>query len=117
MIEVEEMTIEQVRDLLYRGELTSKALVMFYLERIAKYDKGERGLNAILELNPEALQMADQLDEERKQCGPRSILHGIPILIKDNISTKDHMHTSGGSLALADLYVPFDAFIIDSLSS
>ena len=59
--------------------------------------------------------MADQLDEERKQCGSRSILHGIPILIKDNISTKDHMHTSGGSLALADLYVPFDAFIIKKL--
>ena len=115
MIEVEEMTIEQVRDLLDRGKLTSKALVMFYLERIAKYDKGEGGLNAILELNPEALQIADQLDEERKQCGPRSILHGIPILIKDNISTKDHMHTSGGSLALADLYVPFDAFIIKKL--
>ena len=115
MLEIKEMTIKQMAKLLDKGELTSKVLVEFYLERIEKYDKGEKGLHAILEVNPDAYEIAEQLDEERKQFGARSLLHGIPIVIKDNISTKDPMHTSGGSLALSDLYAPFDAFVIKKL--
>lgn len=113
MLEIKEMTIKQMAELLDKGELTSKFLVDYYLKRIEKYDKGETGLHAILEINPDSYRIAEQLDQERKQLGARSLLHGIPIVIKDNISTKDPMPTSAGSLALEDLYTPFDAFVVN----
>ena len=84
------------------GELTSHALVQAYLDRIAAIDKSGPAINAIIELNPDALKIADTLDAERKAGKLRGPLHGIPVLIKDNIGTHDAMPTSAGSLALAD---------------
>lgn len=115
MFSIEELTIRHAATLLEKGDITSEVLVQNYLDRISLYDQGEEGLNAICEVNPDALSLARQLDEERKEKGARSLLHGIPILVKDNISTADKMHTSAGSLALADLYAPYDAFIIQKL--
>lgn len=97
-----EMTVDQMRAQLRSGDLTSHVLVQTYLERIATLDKSGPAINAIIELNPDALKIADQLDAERKQGKLRGPLHGIPVLLKDNIDTADKMHTTAGSLALAN---------------
>src|SRR5260221_13895775 len=89
-----------------RGELSAVELTRFFLDRIAAYDRNGPCLNAVLEINPDALSLAAALDAERRATGPRSPLHGLPILIKDNIATADRMHTSAGSLALADSIAP-----------
>ncbi len=115
MIDVQELTIKELYKLINEGKLTSIDLVEMYIERIVVYDKSGPTLNSILEINPDVYHIAYALDNERKIKGARSILHGIPILIKDNINTSDKMHTSAGSLALADLYAPDDAFIIKKL--
>ena len=109
---LEEITIRQLQEKLTSGELTSKELTLLYFRRIADFDQK---INAVLEVNPEALQIAEALDAERKVKGPRSLLHGIPILIKDNIDTHDKMHTSAGSLALKDSYAPKDSFVAEQL--
>src|SRR5689334_21352376 len=96
---LEERTIREIQEKLTSGDLTSKELVLLYLKRISIYDKS---IHSILEINPDALHIAEALDIERKRSGSRSPLHGIPILIKDNIDTQDKMHTSAGSLALKD---------------
>jgi amidase len=95
-----------------RGELTSEQLVQVYLDRIHKLNPL---INAVLELNPEALEIARSLDIERKNNGIRSPLHGIPILLKDNIDTADQMHTSAGSVALANSYAAEDSFVAAQL--
>ena len=82
------------------GELTSRALTAAYLERIEAIDRGGPKLNSVIEVNPEALAIAEKLDAERGPGRVRGPLHGIPILIKDNIATADHMQTTAGSLAL-----------------
>ncbi|WP_157276772.1 amidase family protein [Paenibacillus sp. Soil766] len=94
------------------GSVTSEELVRVYLERIDKYDTT---CNTILEINPDAIQIAKDLDEERKETGSRGDLHGIPILLKDNIDTHDNMHTSAGSIALADSYAAKDSFVAAKL--
>ena len=109
------MTIPALAAAMERKELTSAALVQFYLDRIARYDKSGPALNAVLEINPDALFIAEALDCERRHQGARGPLHGIPILLKDNIDTGDGMHTSAGSLALADSYAPRDAFLVRRL--
>ncbi|MFB5198248.1 amidase family protein [Neobacillus sp. KR4-4] len=109
---LEEATITQIQEKFAQGELTSKELVLMYLDRIAKYDKH---LHSILEVNPDALQIAEALDSERNEKGPRSPLHGIPILLKDNIDTHDKMHTSAGSLALKDSIALHDSFVTEQL--
>lgn len=109
---LEEVTIAQLQEKFQNGELTSKELTLMYLRRIAVYDKK---INSILEVNPDALQIAEALDAERKEKGSRSLLHGIPILIKDNIDTHDKMHTSAGSLALKDSYAPSDSYVAAQL--
>jgi amidase len=109
------LSIAEQLTLMEKGELTSKKLTELYLERIALYDRGEKGLNSVLEINPDALFLAEARDEERISGNIRGPLHGIPILIKDNINTKDKMHTSAGSLALADNYAPYDAFVVQKL--
>ncbi|GHI00250.1 amidase [Neobacillus kokaensis] len=109
---LEEVTIHQLQEKLESGDLTSKELTLLYLRRIAAYDKK---INSVLEVNPDALQIAEALDAERKEKGPRSRLHGIPILIKDNIDTFDKMHTSAGSLALKDSFAPKDSFVAEQL--
>ncbi|MNB82020.1 Glutamyl-tRNA(Gln) amidotransferase subunit A [compost metagenome] len=95
-----------------RGSLTSVQLVQLYLERIGRHDNV---INAVLELNPDALEIASQLDQERLVTGPRGGLHGIPLLIKDNIDTADKLHTSAGSIALADSFASADAELISHL--
>ncbi|MBW7933991.1 MAG: amidase [Gemmatimonadaceae bacterium] len=98
-----------------RGALTSRALVERYLQRIAAMDKQGPAVNAVIELNPQARTIADVLDAERKAGQVRGPLHGIPVLIKDNIDTADQMRTTAGSLALADSRPLQDAFIVQRL--
>ncbi|MGV3466157.1 MAG: amidase family protein [Heyndrickxia sp.] len=110
-----EATISEMQEKMQEGELTSKELVLMYLHRIAQLDKLGPSINSILEVNPDAVQIAAGLDAERKQKGPRGPLHGIPVLIKDNIDTHDKMHTSAGSLALANSVAPKDSFVAKQL--
>jgi amidase len=112
---LEEATIALIQTAFESGELTSRQLVIMYMERISALDKAGPKLNAVLELNPDALFIAEALDEERVKQGPRGPLHGVPILIKDNINTHDRMHTSAGSLALANSYAPADAYLVAKL--
>ncbi|MFD1707779.1 amidase family protein [Siminovitchia sediminis] len=107
-----EATIEDLQDKMAEGEVTSGELVQMYFHRIARFD-GK--LRSVLELNPDALHIASALDAERKRKGPRGPLHGIPILLKDNIDTGDKMHTSAGSYALAGHLAEEDAFIVSRL--
>jgi amidase len=95
--------------------LTSAALTKLFLQRINDLDHHGPRLNAVLELNPDAASIAEALDRERAVSGPRSMLHGIPLLLKDNIATADRMHTSAGSLALADVFAPRDAYVVTRL--
>ena len=108
-----EYTLLELSQGLNDGLFTSVSLVNMYLERIYQFDSLK--INSIAEVNPEVFAIAESLDLERKQKGPRSILHGIPIVVKDNINTYDKMHTTAGSLALNDLYAPYDASIIAKL--
>lgn len=97
------------------GKLTSKALVQQYLARIAAIDKAGPAIHAVIELNPDALAIAESLDRERKAGRLRGPLHGIPVLIKDNIATADKMSTSAGSLALAGVRASKDACVAQKL--
>ena len=92
------------------GELTSVELCQFYLERIETYDRQGPVLNSVIELNPDGLEQAEQFDLERSKKRYRGPLHGIPILIKDNIDTADRMATSAGSLALEHSYAKKGCF-------
>ena len=109
---MKEFTLIELIEGLRQNKWTSVDLVHMYLGQIEKYDGY---LNSVAELNPDALQIAKELDEERLAKGPRSHLHGIPILIKDNINTKDKMHTTANSLSLADLIAPYEATIVRKL--
>jgi amidase len=97
------------------GKLSSKSLVQQYLARIAAIDKAGPRINAVIELNPDAVAIAEQLDRERKAGKLRGPLHGIPVLIKDNIATADKMSTTAGSLALAGVRASKDAFVAQKL--
>jgi amidase len=97
------------------GRLTARQLTQTYLERIAALDRRGPSLHAVLETNPRALEIAAALDEERRAHGPRGPLHGVPILIKDNVETADHMMTTAGSLALEGWYAPQDAPLVARL--
>jgi amidase len=113
-IDVEELSAIDAQAKLASGALTSHALTRAYLDRIAKIDKAGPALNSIIELNPDALKEADALDAERKAGKLRGPLHGIPILLKDNIDAVG-MANSAGSLALADNRPQHDAFIVARL--
>lgn len=113
--ELNETTIHELQARMQNGTLSSKAITKMYLKRIAAIDKSGPKLNAIIELNPDALAIAIAMDEERKAGKTRGPLHGIPILIKDNINTGDKMQTTAGSLALAGNIASADAFIIKKL--
>lgn len=115
MISMEELTVERIREMLDAGQITSRELVLNYMDRIAKIDKSGPMLNSVLELNPDALYIAEAMDRERAKGKVRSALHGIPILVKDNINTHDKMRTSAGSIALADNFAPYDATIVTKL--
>ncbi|WP_176465654.1 amidase family protein [Virgibacillus sp. 7505] len=112
---IKEMTITSLQSDLAAGNITSVQLVQTYLERIATADSCEEGTNSVLEINPDALFIAEQMDMERKEAKLRGPLHGIPVLIKDNIDTADGMHTSAGTLVLADNFAKQDAFIVRKL--
>ncbi|HHX11033.1 MAG TPA: amidase [Firmicutes bacterium] len=130
-------TVKQLQQAMASGRLASRDIVQAYIERIALYDKQGPALNSVLELNPEALFIAEALDAElhrqgpkffklekdgalyrdavQLRRGPRGPLHGIPVLVKDNVDTADMMHTSAGSLALANSYAREDSFVARKL--
>ncbi|NNF40524.1 MAG: amidase [Woeseiaceae bacterium] len=110
-----ESSIADLHDAMQRGELTSEELVHWYLQRIETIDQAGPQLNSIIEVNPDALQIARALDGEWRMSGPRGPLHGIPVVLKANIDTADQMHTSAGSLALAEHVPPADAFLVKRL--
>jgi amidase len=107
-------TIAQLADAMQAGTLTSERLVQLSLARIDAYDKRGPRLNTVLALNPKALEQARALDAERKRQGPRSPLHGVPVVLKDNYDTYD-MPTTGGSLLLEGSLPPDDAFLVKKL--
>jgi amidase len=110
-----ELSLTEMEQGIASGRMTSRMLVESYLDRIERIDRRGPSIQSILELNPDALDLADALDQELRERGPRSRLHGVPILVKDNIGTADRMHTSAGSLALADFHAPEDAFLVRKL--
>jgi len=113
--ELDEVTISELQDGMRSGKFTARSLVEKYTARIDEIDKRAPAVNAIIELNPDAFAIADALDEERRAKGPRGPLHGIPVLIKDNIDTADRMMTTAGSLALVGSKPPKDSFVAQRL--
>src|SRR5438876_3608224 len=114
---LEEMTVADLQNGMPAGRFTAVALVRQYLKRIGEVDRKGPRLKAVIELNPDAFGIAEALDGERKAKGPRGPLHGIPILIKDNIDTHDRMTTTAGSLALEGSIAPRDSFLVERLRS
>ena len=110
-----EATIDDLQSRMAAGTLTARALTAAYLARIAEVDRAGPKLNAVIELNPEALQIAARLDAERRAGHVRGALHGIPVLIKDNIATADLMETTAGSLALVGSKPARDAYLVSRL--
>ena len=110
-----EVTIAELQQKMSSGALTSRSVVEQYLKRIDAIDKHGPALNAVIELNPDALAIAESLDRERKSNSVRGPLHGIPVLIKDNIDTGDKMMTTAGSLAMVGNKASHDAFIVQRL--
>jgi amidase len=131
--ELEEITVRELQDGMNSGRFTARSLTEKYLERIEKLDRphparaaessagsqgtGEMspGVNAVIEVNPDALRIAEEMDREGSQRGPRGPMHGIPVLIKDNIATADRMMTTAGSLALVGSKPPRDSFVVRRL--
>jgi len=113
--QIEEATIAQLQEAMSSGRVTAERLVELYLERIETIDRSGPTLKSVIEVNPECLEIARALDRERADSGARGPLHGIPVLIKDNIATDDRMQTTAGSLALVGSRVPRDAFVARKL--
>jgi amidase len=113
--EFEETPIAELQEAMRSGRHTSRSITAAYLERIQEVDTQGPSLNSVIELNPDALAIAENLDKERKAGHVRGPLHGIPILIKDNIDTADQMQTSAGSRALVGQPAPRDAYIVQKL--
>src|SRR5579859_2203834 len=111
VFELDEITVDVLRRGLDSGQYTARSLAERYLGRIESLDKAGPRLNSVIEINPDALGIADDLDRERRAKGPRGPLHGIPVLIKDNIATADRMQTTAGSLALIGSRPPKDSFV------
>ena len=113
--ELDEITLSELQDGMKSGRFTARSLVEKYTARIEQVDKSGPTVNSVIQMNPDALAIADALDQERKANGPRSPLHGIPVLIKDNIDTADRMMTTAGSLALVGSKPPKDSFVAQKL--
>jgi amidase len=113
--ELDEITISDLQDGMKSGKFTARSLVQKYSARIAEIDKRGPAINCVIELNPDAVSIADSLDEERKARGPRGLLHGVPVLIKDNIDTADKMMTTAGSLALVGSKPAQDSYVAQRL--
>jgi amidase len=112
---LDELGIAELQDGMSGGRFTSERITELYLERIEQVDRRGPALRSIIELNPDALSMARNLDAERKMKRARGPMHGIPVLLKDNIDTADKMQTTAGSLALLDQPVKRDAFLVERL--
>ena len=113
--ELNELTIADIQTAIASGKLTSHSLTEKYLARIEEIDRRSPAVNSIIELNPDALAIADGLDKERRDKGTRGPLHGVPVLIKDNIDTADRMQTTAGSLALLGSHAARDSFVAQRL--
>lgn len=113
-IDLDVATIADLNAALTKGTLTSERLVQMFLARIEAYDRKGPSLHAVITVNPKALETARAMDAERKTKGPRSPLHGIPVIIKDNIDTAD-LPTTGGSVLLEGSIPPDDAFVVKKL--
>jgi amidase len=112
---LEEATVAQLQDWMAAGTYSARQIAESYLKRIEEIDRRGPTLRSVIEVNPDALTIADRLDSERREKGPRGPLHGVPILIKDNIDTADRMMTTAGSLALEGSIASRDAFIVERL--
>jgi len=110
-----EVTIDELQQKMKQGTYTSRQITQLYLDRIEAIDKKGPALNSVIEVNPDALAIADQMDRERKAGKVRGPLHGIPVLIKDNIDTADKMMTTAGALALVGNKASKDAFVAKQL--
>jgi amidase len=114
--ELDEITITELQEGMKSGKFTARSVAQKYTARISEIDKSGPAINAVIELNPDAESIADALDQERKTKGPRGPMHGIPVLIKDNIDTADRMMTTAGSLALVGApKPPKDSFVAQRL--
>ena len=114
-LDLTEETIDSLQLKMKSGQLSSQKICNWYLQRIHAIDNSSVKLNSVIELNPDALKIAETLDKERLAGKLRGVLHGIPILIKDNINTGDRMQTTAGSLALVGNKASNDAFIVKKL--
>ena len=112
---LEEATIAELQEMMASGKTTSEKIVKLYLKRIDEIDRRGPGLNSIIGFNPDAMAIARELDRERREKGPRGPLHGIPVVIKDNIDTADKMETTAGSRALMGSKPVRDAAIVGRL--
>jgi amidase len=113
--ELDELSIADLQSAMGAGKFTARSITQKYLERIEHVDKQGPTVNSVIEVNPDALAIAESLDKERKEKGARGPLHGIPVLIKDNIDTADRMQTTAGSLALLHSRPPRDSFVAQKL--
>jgi len=116
--ELDEVTVRELQAGMEEGRLTARGITELYLGRIEAIDKdggGRPGLHSIIEVNSEALDIAEALDKERKETGARGPLHGIPVLLKDNVGTSDRMTTTAGSLALEGSIPQKDSFVAERL--
>jgi amidase len=113
--EFDEITIAELTGGIKSGKYTARSITEEYIRRIKQIDKSGPAVNSVLELNPDALNIADELDKEFKEKGTRGPLHGIPVLIKDNIDTADGMNTTAGSLALLGSKPVKDSYIVKQL--
>ena len=114
-VELAEATVADLQDHMRAGRLTAASLAAAYFQRIEAMDRAGPTLRSVIELNPEAIAIAERLDGERRAGRVRGPMHGIPVLIKDNIATHDRMSTSAGSLALDGVIAPRDAFLVGKL--
>lgn len=112
-IDLMDASISELSEAMEKGEVTSKELVQMYLDRIEAYDKS-LNLNSIISLNPDALEQAEELDKERAEGNVRGVLHGIPIIVKDNYDVEG-LATTAGCLALSDSIAPDDAYVVEQL--
>jgi amidase len=113
--ELDEITIAKLVEGMKSGKYTARSITEHYIKRISEIDKNGPAINSVMEVNPDALTIADELDKEFNEKGARSPLHGIPILIKDNIDTADKMETTAGSLALLGSKPQKDSFLVRRL--
>jgi amidase len=115
VIDIQHASIQAIHKAYKEKQITVRTLILSCLSRIAKIDKCSGGLNSVLEINPDVFFIADELDQRLQNGDAMTPLFGIPVLLKDNVNTADRLHTSAGSVALADNYAPYDAHIVERL--